>query len=190
MQDRLQLCLRLDREGDATPDFQTAKLEKADQGWTTRGAPEGRDGGANTYDNKHLRYRDYHADRKVTVALMLSPAEEPPTVHTLFKALKLPQRPLYIGRKCCLPSAQIALDVVEKATLMEALQEVPLEPGGQAVRTFEAIAPGARFQISEHRVSGLRQWRKQMHGGEQRWLERTQQRPAAAQTQAGAGGAG
>ena len=172
LQDRLRLCLRIDREGDALLDFQTAKLEKADQGWTTLGIPEGRDGGSNTYDNKHLRYRDYHADRRVTVALLLEPSEEEPTLQTLLYSLKEPQRPLYIGRKCCLPSAQIALGIVEKPTLLDALSEVKAD--SENARIFEAIPHGAPYQVSEHRVSGLRQWRKQLHGGEQRWLERTQ----------------
>ena len=79
LQDRLVFAARIDREpagGVRLTDFQTAKLEKDDRGWTTRGVPEGRAGGANTYDAPHLRYRDYFADMRVTVALRLEPAAD------------------------------------------------------------------------------------------------------------------
>ena len=46
-------------------DFQTAAINNTEQSWTTLGRPEGRGGG--TYQN-HLRYRDYFADMRVTVA--------------------------------------------------------------------------------------------------------------------------
>ena len=74
LQDRLVFAARIDREPRGRlrlRDFQTAQLNKNDRGWTTRGQPEGRAGGANTYDAPHLRYRDYFADMRVTVALRL-----------------------------------------------------------------------------------------------------------------------
>src|SRR6516225_1263812 len=46
LQDRLRLASRIDREGHPLIDFQTAQLGKNDRGWTTRGVPEGREGGA------------------------------------------------------------------------------------------------------------------------------------------------
>ena len=52
LQDRLIFAARIDREpagGVRLTDFQTAQLNKDDKGWTTRGQPEGRAGGANTY---------------------------------------------------------------------------------------------------------------------------------------------
>ena len=42
LQDRLVFAVRIDRPGSRMQDFQTAKLEKNDRGWTTRHAPEGR----------------------------------------------------------------------------------------------------------------------------------------------------
>ena len=44
----------------------------------TRGAPEGRAGGAGTYESPHIRERDYIADALVTVALTLREAAEAP----------------------------------------------------------------------------------------------------------------
>ena len=74
LQRRLVFAARIDREpagGYAMRDFQTAQLGASDRGWTTRGRPEGRAGGAATYNSPHLRYRDYYADMRVTVALRL-----------------------------------------------------------------------------------------------------------------------
>ena len=66
LQDRIVFAARIDREphgGLRMTDFQTAKLRANDKGWTTRGTPEERAGGANTpYNAPHLRYRDFHVD--------------------------------------------------------------------------------------------------------------------------------
>ena len=112
LQDRLVFAARIDREpasGMRMTDFQTAQLGANDQGWTTRGRPEGRAGGANTYNAPHLRYRDYWADALVTVALRLEPPEleDEPSLDDLADALQEPARPLFIGRKPCLPVGSI-----------------------------------------------------------------------------------
>ena len=49
LQERLVFGSRIDRPGERFTEFQTAKLEASDKGWTTRGRPEGRAGGAATY---------------------------------------------------------------------------------------------------------------------------------------------
>ena len=80
-------------------DMQTAALGANDNGWTTRGVPEGRAGGQQTYESKHLRFRDYLADMRVTVALRLEPEIRAPGIEELAQALREPQRPLFLGRK-------------------------------------------------------------------------------------------
>ena len=102
LQDRLVFAARIDREpagGVRLTDFQTAQLGANDKGWTTRGAPDERAGGANTYLAPHLRWRDYFADMRVSVALRLEPSEQTPTLEDLAVALDEPVRPLFIGRK-------------------------------------------------------------------------------------------
>lgn len=42
LQDRLVFAVRLDRPGTRFTEYQTARLLAEDQGWTTRGRPEGR----------------------------------------------------------------------------------------------------------------------------------------------------
>lgn len=54
LQDRLVFAARRDREGSRFTEFQTAQLDGGAQHWTTRGAVEGRRGGADTYKSPHL----------------------------------------------------------------------------------------------------------------------------------------
>lgn len=126
LQDRLVFAARIDREpagGLRMTDFQSAAINNTEQGWTTRGKPEGRAGG--TYQN-HLRWRDYFADMRLTVALRLKPAEQAPTLDDLANALQEPARPLFIGRKPCLPSAPLFSCFRDGDTALAALLSVPL----------------------------------------------------------------
>lgn len=132
LQDRLVFAARIDREpawAGRLTDFQSVAINNSERGWTTRGRPEGRAGG--TYQN-HLRWRDYHADMRVTVALRLEPTEPAPTLADLAEALARPARPLFIGRKPCLPSAPILDGLAEGDTALAALRLRPL-PGEEPV---------------------------------------------------------
>ena len=173
LQDRLVFAARIDREpsgGVRMTDFQTAKLEHNDRGWTTRGQPESRAGGANTYDAPHLRYRDYFADLRVTVALRLQPDADPPTLDQLAAALDEPARPLFIGRKPCLPSAPLLAGFGDGATALDALRAWPLaddRPDAPAVRTLwpqhegvDGIAAGRSYLLTDQR-----NWISGLHGG-------------------------
>ena len=174
LQRRLVFAARIDREpagGYAMRDFQTAQLGANDRGWTTRGRPEGRAGGAATYNAPHLRYRDYYADMRVTVALRLDSGSgagmtvvdaagmtagrgkeqmDEPTLDDLATALDEPARPLFIGRKPCLPSAPLrsfgdCRDFKEAPDALAALLAVPLadDADGRA-RREDAVARARR----------------------------------------------
>lgn len=174
LQGRLRYAVRMDRDGHTLRDFQTAELGADDKGWTTRGVPEGRAGGPGSYQgNKHLRYRDYGADRSVLIALTLEPATQQPTLDELAAALDQPARPLFVGRKNCLPATPLFAGLVyaDSATMALATQELP--PDVPRVRVFESCRSDVdMIGAGEHRVSGLRIWANQLHGGEQHWLER------------------
>lgn len=170
LQDRLSCVIRIDREGRRLRDFQTADLNKDDVGWTTAGVPEGRAGGAGSYEGMHLRYRDYHADAAVTVAITLDGADESPTLEELAEALDYPARPLFIGRKPCLPSGRISLGLVDSAGLVSALEAAELAADATfPMRVFAAAsgqaAPGT-FQ-----VHGRRNWQSGVHEGADQWVE-------------------
>lgn len=180
LQDRLVFAARIDREsygGLSIQDFQTAQLDKNDKGWTTRGTPEGRAGGPNTYLAPHLRYRDYLADASVTVALRLEPEGDAPTLDDLKTALENPKRPLFIGRKPCLPSTRIFENFIEADTCLEALLNHPIakcaDPSGslrilwpqtEGVVDIENVREGRTYSLTDQR-----NWMSGLHGGG-RWV--------------------
>jgi CRISPR system Cascade subunit CasD len=166
LQARLKFLARIDREGSRFTDFQTAQLGKDDQGWTTSGVPEGRDGGAATYQSPHIRRRDYDADKQVTVALTLTAPDEWPTLDDLGTALRHPARPLFLGRKPCLPERRIFEAIVEADDLASALP-----PNETATRMLlpdgEELKPGERRRFSDRR-----NWISGVHGGQRNVLIR------------------
>lgn len=172
LQDRIVFAARIDREshGDLRmTDFQSAAINNTEQSWTTRGRPEGRGGG--TYQN-HLRWRDYHADMSVTVALRLDPTDGEPTLDELADALQEPERPLFIGRKPCLPSRPIFGDFIEGETSLEALLSIPLtgeSSVGATVRVHWAEGEGAAGMEADfgqaRMITDERNWVSGLHGG-------------------------
>ena len=173
LQDRLVFAARIDREpatGARLTDFQTAQLGGNDQGWTTRGVPEGRAGGAATYDAPHLRYRDYFADMRVSVALRLESADETPTLDDLAVALQEPARPLFIGRKPCLPSGSLFGGFVQGDTALDALLATPLSADAPHLDTIPALWPDdeGKAEITPSRSymqTDQRNWLSGLHGG-------------------------
>lgn len=128
LQDRLVFAARIDREpaGQARlQDYLTARLTNAKH-WTTRGEPEGRLGGGGA-SFTHLRFRDYFADMRLTVALRLEPPDTPPALDELAAALERPARPPFIGRKPCLPSAPLFHGFSDGVTALTALLAVPAD---------------------------------------------------------------
>ena len=121
LQARLLHASGLARPGHRSRDYQTARLFENEAGWTTRGAPEGRakspsfawdelyerERGVRRKSLTHQRYRDYDADAVTMVALALDDAPTGPDLDTVRRALERPVRPLFIGRKACLPSRPI-----------------------------------------------------------------------------------
>ena len=170
LQDRITFAARIDREphgGLRMTDFQTAAINNTEQGWTTRGRPEGRGGG--TYQN-HLRYRDYHADMSVTIALRLDPADGDPTLGNLAEALEEPARPLFIGRKPCLPSRRLFGGFSEGETALAALLAVPLAQESQPGPTIRVQWPEGEGADAMERSQALmitdeRNWVSGLHGG-------------------------
>ena len=185
LQDRLVFAARIDREpagGARMTDYQTVKMgDTVDLfvrsghwviGWTTRGTPDERAGALGAVGSgpfTHQRWRDYYADMRVTAAIRLDPADAEPTLDELADALREPARPLFIGRKPCLPSAPLFAGFGDGDTALAALQAWPLDqanapesvrllwPEGEAAASIEA---NRRYMLTDQRnwVSGL-------HGG-------------------------
>jgi CRISPR system Cascade subunit CasD len=187
LQDRLVMAARLDREGRRFRDYQTAQLLSTDRYWTTRGKPEGREWNSSTwgvderhqsrtgekrYAITHQRYRDHDADRLCVVVVRLEPPGDEPSLADLERALLEPARPLFIGRKPCLPSAMILHGRAEGATVLDALMSGPrlgepedkIGPKRRAMWPMgEGEAPGREVTVTDER-----NWRGGLHGGGRR----------------------
>lgn len=163
LQERLHYAARIDREGQVLTDFQTAQLGAKDKGWTTRGAPEGRDGAGATYGSPHIRRRDHDADKRVVVALRLDNVDEAPTLSDLAAALDEPARPLFLGRKPCLPSARINGGIVAAENLVAALASLP--PLETATRLLLPDEVPHQDGDEERPWSDQRNWKSGVHGG-------------------------
>jgi CRISPR system Cascade subunit CasD len=171
LQDRLVFGARLDRRGKGIVDFQTAQLAGNDRGWTTRGQPEGREGGADTYKAPHLRYRHYRADAICVVALLLDPADEEPTLDAVAASLESPARTLFLGRKPCLPSSPILAGRVVAGSVLAALRgfAAATDEAPERVWAMWPEGDGVDDAAPDHRlrsVTDRRDWRTQLHGGE------------------------
>lgn len=169
LQDRLIFAARIERDSDRMTDTQNAKLEKSDKGWTTWGEPEGRDGAS--YGAPHRRYRDYLMDARVSVVLTLSSEDQTLNTGALERAFAYPARPLFIGRKPCLPSKPLYRGIVNAENAYQALIKLPGKTKLRAVWPIDN-GPGDGTQV--YRVIGVadkRRWPQGLHGGRRKLVE-------------------
>jgi CRISPR system Cascade subunit CasD len=188
LQDRLRYAVRQDRRGREIQDFQTVDISKPhmraygstkSRAWTTRGELENR-----TNQNKKgdrgplLRHRDYWAGAVYTVALTLDPASEKPTLDDVTDAVRRPARPLFIGRKTCLPAAPLFVGRTQAAGWVDLLgdgDKAPLSDRfrgrGEGEQTFPVWRPSDAQDERATPVTDRRDWRNQIHVGE-RWIAR------------------
>lgn len=159
LQARLEYAARWDIEPEALLDYHTVDLGQAhlrEPGWTTHGEAEHRGGGPDAKFGTHIRYRHYWANGVMTVALRLLPAAAqdssrpgvqdlscttPPSLDDLAAALQTPARPLFLGRKTCLPAAPIFLKQVEADNVLDALRHLPLVRRSKRADWHKADSP-------------------------------------------------
>lgn len=174
LQNRIRCAVRCDRAGQTIEDYQTADLSQdfLRRGWTTRGKVEER-GGGSAATGTHIRFRRFLADSIYTVALTLTESQQAPTLANLEAALREPARPLFIGRKPCLPSAPLLIGRLSGPTLLQALEGLPLSPRASQGNRFSAWWPADedtdRPQSRLIPVTDDRDWRNQIHVG-RRWI--------------------
>ena len=180
MQDRIVFGARSERqESVLVTDSQNAQLAKSDKGWTTSGAPEGRDGAS--YGAPHRRFRDYHAELSLQVVLRLRPAAAAPTLEDVAEALDRPARPLYLGRKPCLPSRPLLASDADRwvggSVVHDALRALPggatpapaTWPVGEGPDTDTPDTGTNVDRITD--LADLRNWRSGLHAGSRRVVE-------------------
>ncbi|SAL78692.1 CRISPR system Cascade subunit CasD [Caballeronia peredens] len=168
LQARIVMGTRLDASGTRLIDFQTAQLGKRDEAWTTHRKPETRQGAS--YESPHLRHREYHADLDALLAIRLEPADEQPTLDDVAAALDRPKRPLFIGRKPCLPTTRMFVGIIDACDVLGALQQAPA-PDLPDFRFQLPEGEGTLNQSQWQDVCDERNWRTGVHGGWRRVLE-------------------
>lgn len=176
LQERVQFAARWDVAPQHIIDYHTVDLgqeKMKSAGWTTRGVPEHRAGGQDKFGT-HIRLRHYWADGLLTCALTLA-GEGSPSLDEVSQALQKPARPLFLGRKTCLPARPLLdpiLPIAEGEDLLTILAKVPVwNRDGQIhndQKPREACWP-AQLGISERgqirRVFDLRDWANQLPAG-------------------------
>lgn len=185
LQARLALAARWDVLPTSLRDYQTVELGQpflSTPGWTTWGQAEPRGESSKNYGTEQ-RFRYYWADGLLTaVVTVTGPAE--PTLDTLAGALRHPARPLFLGRKSCLPARPL-LDpftpIVEGPSLRDLLAAVPCWNRSGAARpgpwqtdacwpATEDGTPHATPDALLERVYDLRDWTNQLvFGNLLRW---------------------
>lgn len=188
LQDRIRYAARIDRRGGALVDYQTVDLGQEwmrpeEVAWTTRGRMAEKRGGGSGYET-HQRYRHYRADSVHTVAIALD-GEQSPTLDELVTALREPARPLFIGRKCCLPASPILLGEIEAPSLLAALtmtrRSARADDGALPATWWDggdtSASDGASHVVP---VTDERDWRNQIHTGRRLMREGRVHPPEAA----------
>lgn len=176
LQDRIEFGALISRQGRLLTDTQNARVYEEEPGWTTFGQPETRNKGSsysnppieaqlgNTHGRKwltHQRRRDYLVDHECRVVLRLS-AGDGPGLDDLAAALNCPARPVFIGRKPCLPTAPLFAGWVEGDDARAALAALGLP--GRAIWPQTAGAEGMD-------IADLRNWISGLHGGSRQVCE-------------------
>lgn len=176
LQERLRIGCVLEPGTTRLQDYQTAILYQKDAAWTTWGEKDVREpspsyqvdsSGRQTLTQQ--RYRDYHTNLCAWVALALQPAEEMPTLQEIATALDQPARPLFIGRKPCLPTGRLVAGWQVAADIHSALQALVAAHGTSAHQApwhaqwpdGEGSQPGDRLLD----ICDERNWISGVHGG-------------------------
>ena len=162
LQERLIFAAGIQSPGVVVIDNQNADLSKDKIGWTTFGRPEERGGGS--LDNVHRRVRHYRADARVRVVCSLQSADEKPTTNDLAHALEHPARPLFIGRKNCLPSRPLFAGWIEADSAYQALQQAIQATGIEACKALWPDGEGPPGERQEM-LSDIRDWHTGLHSG-------------------------
>ena len=162
-------------------DFHTARLGTTDRAWTTYGNPEGRAGDRTNPFVTETRELDYVAESASVVALTLEEPSTTPSLEELAEALKRPARPLFIGRKCCIPERPVYEAIITADSATEALHLIPAVTGQtNAPAQWDEQEQHDSFRMThEAWVSDLKDWRNAVHVGRRQVMRGVQTlRPA------------
>ena len=111
------------------------------------------------------------ADLRVRGVVRLEPAGSFPTIDDVASALQQPARPLFIGRKACLPAAPIFDGWVEAAGDVRGALRGILPPGAWRMRALWPASEGLDGASRTWTTTDERNWSSGFHGGGRRVCE-------------------
>lgn len=95
------------------------------------------------------------------IVLTLDPADTAPTLDAVAAAFDRPARPLFIGRKSCLPAQPLKAGEVRGAAVHDALGALDRDGPRPATWPLGEGPPGTRaMDVADRRV-----WSSGLHGG-------------------------
>lgn len=187
LQTRIHHAVRRDAGGEVRTDYQTVDLGQDflldEVAWTSRGRLDPRGGSAENKVGTHIRRRDYLVDSVFTLALTLTAAGESPDIDALEAALRRPARPLYLGRKCCIPSSPLLIQRIRAPSLRQAVREAPAPTmprrDRSQIRLWWPEGDEPSSESTSHRVTitDARDWFNQVHVGTHVMYEGRLERP-------------
>lgn len=177
---------RWDEEPAQSVDFHTVDFSQPylhhRRAWTSDRGVEERGGGPAKKWGTLIRRRHYIEDGVMTLLVRLID-ESTVTFDKLEQALRRPARPLFIGRKACLPTKPILQGIIEAEDTLDALRQVPWRCRSRAKiekrrtarnsRDFlSALVPAADAYLVEEagrpdeiQQTTRRDWANQVHVG-------------------------
>ena len=122
----------------------------------------------------------YIQDAAATVALALTPDKSPFTAAEVAKALQQPLRPLFIGRRPCIPTEELYADTINAPSPLAALLGTPLfwsdpkQPNVRMQWTPEQESTALPVTVTKRTATrDTRDWRSRIHGGNRPTVEGT-----------------
>lgn len=156
LQDEIEIASLELKRGKILIDHQTAEISYDDTAWTTAGIPAERGGHPYSYAVPLRCQKEYLAGAEYIVAVSAS-AER---LQELSRALREPARPLFIGRRCCLPSRPLFAGLIRAQGIIDALRTI-----GKGHARWPACAEGAPHPEAEFHVADIRDWHSRHHAG-------------------------
>lgn len=167
LQERLAYAVREDQPGEKISDYQTvdlgadymqAQTKKDSVAWTTWGELDQREGGRASKGTAE-RNREYWANASYTVSLRVRGM----AAERIEEVLRRPARPLFIGRKNCLPSEPLFQKTVEAESVEAALRHPDTFPE-RTLHRFDKVRAWWESPEGEP-VTDMRDWENQIHVG-------------------------
>ena len=140
--------------GQVIEDQQASEIEISDMAWSTTGTPMLRSGHHYSYQCSLRRRKEYIAGADYVVAIRADEA----LLATIAEGLKTSHRPVYLGRRCCLPTRPLFFKLVEAESLTDALRQI----GKGHARWPASLNEPYERELS---VTDLRDWKTRLHGG-------------------------